>query len=102
MLNREQCQYVRSVASNAFTKADGNCRKAIRIARQELRNAPESIIASIAISLAIRVAIWLIKKWIEKKFSSPPAMYQAWEIGFSGLSAADEATLQSPEFESDE
>lgn len=101
-LSRDQTHYVFNVTRDAFLEAHGDKRKAIRFAKRNLRDAPRSIIASIAISLAIKFAVWLIMKWIENRFSVPPYEYPEDELGFSGLSASDASTLQSIDIESDE
>lgn len=100
MLNRDQCTHVRNKARDAFLVAHGKRRQAIRLARKSLRQDPGSIVGMVLISIAIRLAVWLITKWIENKLSIPDHQYQPDELGFQGLSQAEADGLPSDDLAS--
>ena len=101
MLSSKQCKYTRALTRDAFLEAHGNRRQAIRLARRNLRADPKSILGMLLISVAIRLAVWLITKWIEENVTIPPDEYQCDELGYAGLTTADLENLP-PESEEDD
>lgn len=102
MLTRTQCEHCRHIARDAFLEAHGDRRQAIRIARRNLRKDPGSIVGMILLSVAARLIVWLITKWIESNFAIPPDRYVPGELGFAGLTESDIEVLPADDDGGDE
>ena len=102
MLSPQQCSYTRKITREAFLEAHRERRHAIRLARRKLRADPESILGMVLIAIAIRLAVWLITKWIEENFTIPPDEYQCDELGYSGLTTAELESLPAETEEEDQ
>lgn len=76
LLRREKKEKIREIARKNYLKYGGQDggEKAIEACKQEIRTG--SIIATILIGLAIRLAIELILWWIKNKVMTPPFTYQ--------------------------
>ena len=72
---------VRDIARQSFIDSDGDVELAIQYASSRIRS-PESVITSILISIAVRLAVELIKHWWENRVSEPSTNYNAFEPGF--------------------
>lgn len=72
LLGKEQRLRVRSYARCALHDANGDEAKAKELVAYRLRHAPQSIIASILIGVAIKLAIELIVYWIKNRFATVP------------------------------
>lgn len=73
LLGRKHRLNVRNLARQAFHDADGDEVRAKRLVEYRLRHAPKSIIASILIGVAIKLAIELIVYWIKHRFATVPS-----------------------------
>ena len=80
-LRREQRNLVRDLTRKVWIEEEGNQEEANRIVRETLRNGYGSIIGSILIGLAIKLAFELIKYWWDNRLSEPESVFTAGEPG---------------------
>ena len=86
LLPRNDKITVRDLARDSFLESSGDYEKSVRISRTLIRRyfraKYNSIISTILISIAIRLAIALIKYWIENRILMPPRTYTINEPGY--------------------
>lgn len=82
ILGRARRKRVREIARDCFLIA-GTPTAAKEKAEAKIRKEFDSIIASILIGLAIRLAIELITYWVKEKFFRPSAEYTQGEPGYT-------------------
>lgn len=64
---------VRHIARRAYVASGGDERQSKELAEVWLRAAPKSIIATILIGVAVKLAIELIVYWIKHRFADVPS-----------------------------
>jgi len=82
VLTRRQRERVRQLSRTAWIEQAGNKDAAIAQVSAALRDEMKSIIASILLQLAIKLAIALIMKWWEDRNYLPEKTYVKGEPGF--------------------
>ena len=80
LMPKRQRRIVREIARRSFINSNGDVELAIQKANTMIR-APESLVTSILVSIAVRLAVELIKYWWENRISEPSANYSACEPG---------------------
>lgn len=73
LLGRRKRLEIRELARQAFYDSECNGDHARVLAEQRIRAAPKSIIASIMIGVAIKLAIDLIAYWIKNRSAAVPS-----------------------------
>lgn len=73
ILGKRNRLQVREIARHSFNVSNGVEADAKTLAEKSLRAAPKSIIASLLIGVAIKLAVELIVYWIKNRFATVPS-----------------------------
>jgi len=73
LLGRQRRLWVREIARRSFNDCDGDLDRAVVLAERRIRDAPKSIIGTILIGVAIKLAIASIVHWIQSRVATVPS-----------------------------
>lgn len=86
LLSKQDKMLVRCFAIDAYENTGGDFQKSKAVVsadiREHMKNRYGSIIGTILIGIAIRLAIALIKHWIKNNVLTPSEQYQLGEPGY--------------------
>lgn len=81
ILGRKRRNRVREIAREEYLSKDPE--SALASTRERVRAEYGSLIGTILVALAVKLATALIMSWIEDNLLEPPGSYQSTEPGFS-------------------